>query len=267
MTSRLVPPRPPAVVLAWAARERSRLFVRNALPRRRFRVTVVRDADEFAVAARSALVDLALVDTGVPDEMWPLAELAREFPSIGFVALSPGRAADAQAIERCLGLDFAEVLIEGIDDVAVEPMLEPLGFGARFAAALADPPDALGLTTPLQRDAWRHIVAHGGLPVRTELLAALLGVTREHLSRTFSAAGAPNLKRIMDLVRLIAAAELSKNPGFDVGDVARVLRFASSSHLSTTAQRIVGTRPASLARLRTVDLIERFVHGRSRSRS
>ena len=34
-----------------------------------------------------------------------------------------------------------------------------------------------------------------------------------------------------------------------------------------TAQRIVGTRPASLARLRTVDLVERFTHGRTRSRS
>ena len=92
-------------------------------------------------------------------------------------------------------------------------------------------------------------------------------MTREHLSRTFSAHGAPNLKRVIDLVRLLAAAELAKNPGYDVGDVARVLEFASSSHLSTTAQRVVGTRPASLARLRSVDLIDRFAHGRTRSRS
>ncbi len=253
-------------MLAWAQRDRSRALVRNALPRRRFRVTVVHDADEFAAAARGALVDLALVDVAAEDP-WPVAELAREFPSIAFIAVTPGRANDAPAVERCLALDFADVLVEGIDDVAVEPLLEPLGFGARFAAALADPPEALALSQPLQRDAWRHIVAHAGLPVRTELLAALLGVTREHLSRTFAGGGAPNLKRIMDLVRLIAAAELAKNPGFDVGDVARVLSFASSSHLSTAAQRIVGVRPASLARLRTVDLIERFVHGRTRSRS
>ena len=266
MSGRPQTPRPPAVVLAWAQRDRARALVRNALPRRRFRVTVVHDAAELASHARRALVDLVLVDAAAEDP-WPLAELAREFPSIAFVALTPGRASDAPIVERCLGLDFADVLVEGIDDAAVEPLLEPLGFGARFAVALAEPPEALALHVPLQREAWRHIVAHAGLPVRTEVLAALLGVTREHLSRTFAAGGAPNLKRIMDLVRLIAAAELAKNPGFDIGDVARVLDFASSSHLSTTAQRIVGVRPASLARLRTVDLIERFVHGRTRSRS
>jgi AraC-like DNA-binding protein len=64
----------------------------------------------------------------------------------------------------------------------------------------------------------------------------------------------------------MAAAELAKNPGYDVADVARVLEYASSSHLSTTSQRIAGTRPASLARLRGVDLIDRFVKGRTRSR-
>ena len=97
--------------------------------------------------------------------------------------------------------------------------------------------------------------------MRTELVAAQLNVTREHLSRSFAAAGSPNLKRIIDLVRLIAAAELAKNPGYDVSEVARVLEFASPSHLTSTAQRIVGTRSASLARLRTGDLIERFQAG------
>jgi AraC-like DNA-binding protein len=109
-------------------------------------------------------------------------------------------------------------------------------------------------------------VGWAGRPVRTQLLADALGVTREHLSRTFAAEGAPNLKRVIDLVRLIAAAELAKNPGYDVRDVAEVLDFASSSHLSSTAQRIVGTKPTSLARLRAVDLVERFTHGHGRSR-
>jgi AraC-like DNA-binding protein len=68
-------------------------------------------------------------------------------------------------------------------------------------------------------------------------------------------------------VRLLAAAELAKNPGYDIRDVASVLDFASSSHLSSTAQRIVGTKPASLARLRSVDLIQRFCKGHGRSRS
>ena len=50
-------------------------------------------------------------------------------------------------------------------------------------------------------------------------------------------------------------------------DVSAILDFASSSHLAVTAQRIFGTRPASLARLRTTDLIDRFAQGRTRSRT
>jgi len=86
------------------------------------------------------------------------------------------------------------------------------------------------------------------------------------LSRAFASGNAPNVKRVIDLVRLVAAAELAKNPGYDIRDVAVVLRFASASHLSTTAQRVVGMRPTSLARLRAIDLVERFIMGRGKSR-
>jgi AraC-like DNA-binding protein len=65
----------------------------------------------------------------------------------------------------------------------------------------------------------------------------------------------------------VAAAELAKNPGYDIQDLARVLGFASSSHLASTTQRVIGTRPSSLAALRPIDLIERFSKGRGRSRS
>jgi AraC-like DNA-binding protein len=163
--------------------------------------------------------------------------------------------------------DFADVIVEGIDDSVIRTLLAPLMFSTRFACALWNAPPELKLNAPLQQAAWRSVISRGGRPVRTSELASTLGVTREHLSRSFAAAGAPNLKRVIDLVRLVAAAELSKNPGYDVRDVARVLGFASASHLSSTAQRIIGTRPASLTRLRAVDLIDRFGHGRGRSRS
>ena len=265
---RTTPARPVQTLVAWAVRERARHFVRDAMPRRRHRVVTVRDTREFLVALRTSLVDAVLVDLGgAGEEAWRVAALAREFPSVPFIALLPGRAADTPALERCLALEFADVLFEGIDDAVAEELLDPIGFSSRFAVALHDPPPALALTSGVPCDAWHCVIAHAGRPVRTETIARALGVTREHLSRTFGAGGAPNLKRVIDLVRLIAAAELAKNPGYDVGDVARVLGFASSSHLSTTAQRVVGTRPASLARLRTVDLVDRFVHGRTRSRS
>jgi transcriptional regulator GlxA family with amidase domain len=102
--------------------------------------------------------------------------------------------------------------------------------------------------------------------VTTKELATALGVTREHLSRNFAQGKGANLKRVIDLVRLLSAAELSKNPGYDVRDVATVLGFASSSHLAVTTQRIASTRPASLSGLRAIDLIERFTQGRTRSR-
>jgi AraC-like DNA-binding protein len=203
---------------------------------------------------------------GGHEDTWAAAGLAREFPSVPFFALTSLRAAEGPALAQCATLEFADVLVEDVDEDAIRELVLRHAFSTRFSRALEAPPPALGLATALQVDAWRFVVQHAGRPVRTAALADWLGVTREHLSRTFSAGGAPNLKRIIDLVRLIAAAELAKNPGYDVRDVANVLSFASSSHLSSTAQRIAGTRPGSLSRLRTVDLIERFSRGHARSR-
>ena len=167
---------------------------------------------------------------------------------------------------RSAALEFTDILIDGIDDSVARDLVAPRTFSARFAAALSDPPQSLGLRTDMQLATWKSILGSAGRPVRTAALAREVGVSREHLSRHFSAPGAPNLKRVIDLVRMIGAAELAKNPGLDVRDVARILGFASSSHLAVTAQRVLGTRPASLSRLRTIDLIERFTQGRTRSR-
>lgn len=263
--SRALAPQP--VVVLFAVRERARTLMRAAFPRRRARLVLARTPEELDAAFRTSLVDAAIIDlAGAQDETWRSAALAREFPSVPFFGLTALRAAEAPALAQCVALDFADVIVESIDDSIARDLVLRAAFSTRFSAALATPPDALGLDTQLQRAAWRGIVSWSGRPVRTQLLADAIGVTREHLSRTFSAAGAPNLKRVIDLVRLISAAELAKNPGYDVRDVAAVLDFASSSHLSSTAQRVVGMKPASLARLRAVDLVERFTKGHGRSR-
>ena len=255
-------------IVAFAPRERTRAMVKAAFPRRRCRVVFARTAADFADAFRKELVDAALVDVAsTHDDTWAAGALAREFPSVPFFGLASLRAGEGPALAQCVELEFADVLVDGIDDACARDIVARLGFSARFAEALRVPPDALALNTPVQQQAWDYIVAHAGRRVRTVHLAKRLGVTREHLSRTFSAQGAPNLKRIIDLVRLLAAAELAKNPGYDIRDVASVLDFASSSHLSSTAQRVVGTKPTSLARLRSVDLIQRFCRGHGRSRS
>lgn len=255
-------------IVAFLHRERTRTLVRAAFPRRRTRVLVARNAVEFGAAFKETLVDAAVVDVGsAQDDTWRAASLAREFPSVPFFGIASLRAGEGPALAQCAAYDFADVLVDGVDDAAARELLGRMTFSARFAGALREPPESLSLSTPLQRETWQLIVSYAGRPVRTAELAAALAVTREHLSRTFAADGAPNLKRIIDLVRVLAAAELAKNPGYDLRDVARVLCFASPSHLSTTAQRVVGTKPASLARLRTVDLVERFIRGHGRSRS
>lgn len=260
-------PQAPATVVALALRERARALVRQAFPRHRTRLVLVRTRKDFEAAFHRELVDAALVDVGAPnDDVLGVVALAREYPSAPFVGLSPLRLAEVSVLGRCAVSDFADVAVEGVDDRVLRDLVLGRGFTRRFAEALAQAPDSLRLQAPLQREAWQVLVSHGGRSVRTEDVANALRITREHLSRAFARDGAPNIKRVIDLVRLLAAAELAKNPGYDVGDVATVLDFASSSHLSTTAQRIVGTRPTSLARLRSVDLIERFGQGRGRSR-
>jgi AraC-like DNA-binding protein len=261
------PAAPPPTILLYAPRERARAMVRVAFGRRRARVIPVRNASDVETAASRHLIDAAIVDLAAPgEECWKVAAYAREYPSVPFFGVVPMRPTDGPALARAASLDFADVLAEGIDDTAARDIICPQTFTARFAAALHEPPPSLALRTERQLAVWRAILAHGGRPVRTAPLAESLGISREHLSRAFASTAAPNLKRVIDLVRLLAAAELAKNPGYDIRDVATVLEFASSSHLSTSAQRIVGTRPASLARLRTVDLVQRFSQGRTRSR-
>jgi AraC-like DNA-binding protein len=255
------------VVVAQTRRERARAMLRNAFPRRKGRLMFARTADEVDQALRTTLVDAVIVDiASAPEEGMKASALAGEHPSAAFFGVTPLRAGDTGALADCAHRDFAGILLEGMDDAVARSLVMRAAFSTRFARALDDPPSSLGLDAPLQRQVWRMIVAHGGRPVRTSVIATEVGVTREHLSRSFAANGSPNLKRVIDLVRVIAAAELAKNPGLDLRDVAKVLDFASPSHLSTTAMRIAGTKPASLTRLRTVDLFERFARGNGRSR-
>lgn len=255
------------LVVAHAKRERARSLLRGAFPRRKGRLVLARNAEEVRQALRTSLVDAVVVDIGAAqEETWKVSSLAGEHPTTAFFGITPLRVGDALSVADCAHRDFAGVLLEGVDDSVARDLVLRAAFSTRFARALHDPPALLALVSPLQRQVWTLVVARAGRPVRTSSLAAELGVTREHLSRSFAANGSPNLKRVIDLVRLIAAAELAKNPGLDLRDVSEVLGFASPSHLSTTSQRIAGTKPVSLTRLRTVDIVERFAKGNGRSR-
>jgi AraC-like DNA-binding protein len=255
------------LVIAHARRERARALLRGAFPKRKGRLVLARTADEVGQALRTSLVDAVVVDLGAAqEETWKVSALAADHPTAAFFGVTPLRAADAAAVADCAQRDFAGVLFEGVDDSVARDLVLRAAFSTRFAQAMRSPPAALKLTSPLQHDVWELLVAQAGRPVRTSAVAEALGLTREHLSRSFAANGSPNLKRVIDLVRIVAAAELAKNPGLDLRDVSEVLGFASPSHLSTTSLRIVGTKPVSLTRLRTVDIFDRFTRGNGRSR-
>ena len=250
-----------AVILAYVTREHTRARIRASLVRIHRRGVLVRTEHDFANAFGTHFVDSALVEVASDGDGHAPAELAREYPSVPFIALTPFRPVDAPAIARCAELDFADVLADGTDDVLLAHALLAHGFSARFAAALHTPPTPLALTAPLQLAAWRASIARAGRPVGTAEIAGTLGVTREHLSRSFSAGGSPTLKRVLDLVRLLAAGELAKNPGYDLTAVARLVGFSSSAKLSATVKRLVRAHASALSALRATDLIERFLRG------
>lgn len=252
---------PEGIVVAYAPREATRARIRAGLARAHRRGLLTRTHRDFSGAFRTHFVDTALVEVAADGDGHEPAELAREYPSVPFLALTPFRPVDAPAIARCAELDFADVLADGTDDGTLGHALLAHAFTARFATALDAPPARLSLSSPLQLAAWREIVAHGGRPVGTAHIARALRVTREHLSRSFSSGGAPTLKRAIDFVRLLAAGELAKNPGYDLNEVARLVGFASTGKLSASVQRLVRARANALSALRATDLLERFVRG------
>jgi len=246
------------VVCTLLRRERARALVRSAFPRRRAQLLPVRTREELLTTMTHQLVDAVIVDGGAGDEVARVLPLAEDFPSAPFFFVTAMLPTDAPLVGRAIECGCADLLVEGIDEASARTLIQHRGFSQRFDRALCEPPSGLGLETALQRQVWRSLVRRAGRPVRTEQLAQENGMSREHLSRSFANGTAPTLKRVIDLVRVLAAAELAKNPGFDVRDVAQVLGFASSSHLSGTTQRLVGAKASSLSRLRTVDLLERF---------
>ncbi|BAH37755.1 AraC family transcriptional regulator [Gemmatimonas aurantiaca T-27] len=239
-------------------RERARALVRTAFPRRRAHLISARAATEVEEHLLKDLVDAVIIDAGAGDDVQRLLARAEEFSSIPFFLVTPLLPADAPLLARAAEAGVCEILIEGVDDTVARDLVARRAFSTRFERALGAPPPSLHLETALQLAVWQSVVRRAGRPVRTDQLAKELSVSREHLSRSFAVGQAPTLKKVIDLVRVLAAAELSKNAGFDVRDVAQVLGFASSSHLSSTTQRLVGAKASSLSRLRTMDLLQRF---------
>lgn len=245
-------------LLTCLKRERARNMIRSAFPRRRAHIVSARTAADLEPVLLRGFVDAVIVDAGSGDEAFRFLCRAEEFASIPFFLVTTLLPVDAPSVAHAMESGVRGLIVEGVDDNVVRELITSSAFTTRFERAFSVPPPALALESRLQLAVWQSLVRRGGRPVRTEQLAAELKVSREHLSRSFAVGNAPTLKRVIDLVRVLAAAEFSKNSGLDVRDVAEVLGYASSSHLSSTTQRLIGARASSLSRLRATDIIQRF---------
>lgn len=212
------------------------------------------------------LLDAVLVGArALRDPDLPL--LRRQFPRIPVLAYGAFRPDDGSALlaltERA---GVAAILVEGVDDAVAGDLVRRHTLSVVRARALADAPRLLRLREPLQLAAWRHLVASAGPALTTGEVATALGLSREHLSRQFAAGGAPNLKRVIDLLRMVAAAQLLANPGYDPRMVTSLLGFATVTHLNGISRRITGIPASELGALAPMAVVAAFRRVGVRSR-
>ncbi len=223
-----------------------------------------------SAAALVRLVDVEPVDAIVVgtsarsgfDWNW----LQARFPAVPVVVYGAIRPDQGQAVLEFERRGARAIAVEGVDDRQIGEMVAKHGYLATRRSALGGLPRLLRLTEPLQAKTFDLLVGAMGPAPTTAAIARRLRVSREHLSRQFAAGGAPNLKRVMDLLRLLAARDLLENPGWTVASVVRVQGYASASHFRATVKRLVRMEPAGLVQASSADLVRRFLSTGARSR-
>jgi AraC-like DNA-binding protein len=242
-----------------------RAVLRRGLGRRGIRLVGCRTPAQIERVFQGELVDAVVVGAGDGPVEATLA-LAARYPRVPFFLAGALRPDDASLVLAYREGGVRAILVDGVDDYAAAELVWARGASRARRRALRDAPKLLRLTEPLQVRAWDEVLGRVGSATTTAQVAAALRVTREHLSREFAAGGAPNIKRVIDLARILCAADLLANPGYSAGSVACVLRFSSTSHLAGCARRIAGGNPSELPRLGLQGVLGRFLRGRTRSR-
>jgi AraC-like DNA-binding protein len=245
-------------------RRDARRAVKRGYPRGAGSVRLCRTMQGVEGLLANRLVDAVVLD--VRSFNGEAQALPARFPRIPMYAFSALRPDDGQLLAACRAAGFAGVLVEGVDNAVAGEWIAARTAQVARRTALADAPRLLRLTDRLQLAAWNEVLRRAGTPTKTAHVAAALRVTREHLSREFGAGGAPNLKRVIDLARAACAADLLGNPGYTVRCVARILGYASPSHLAGAARRVAGATPAELRDLGPRGVLTSFLRGRTRSR-
>jgi AraC-like DNA-binding protein len=254
----------PAVAALLESREASHAL-RRSLPRGAWSLIRCRNPAALRATLKSRLVDAIVLRPQAA--LLPAVEQLREgFPGVPVIAFGPLRPDDGAVMLSCHESRLAGLVVEGVDNAVVGELVVRLSAAEERRRLLADAPRALRLVDPLQREVWAYLLERVDHTVRTGALAQRLRVSREHLSRQFAAGGAPNLKRAIDLTRVACAAQLLRNPGYDTATAARLLNFATSSHLTSTARRIAGVPAGGLAGLGPRGVLAAFARGNTRSR-
>jgi AraC-like DNA-binding protein len=254
----------PAVAALLESRDAAQAL-RRTLPRGTWSLVRCHRAAGLRKALGSRLVDaIVLSPHGVSDG--DVAQLRDDFPGVPALVFGPFKPDDGELLVTCREARLAGALVEGVDNAVAGELVVRLSAAEERRRALTEAPRMLRLSEPLQRGVWAWLLERVDQPVRTGALAQRFKVSREHLSREFGAGGAPNLKRVIDLTRIACAASLLRNPGYDAATAARLLHFASSSHLSSTARRIASVPTAGLAGLGPRGVLAAFARGNTRSR-
>lgn len=239
--------------------------LKRALPRGAGTVVACRSLEQVRGVLARRLVEAVVVSPRLAP-LAALQELARDFPAVPLICYTAFRPDDGELLFAVARTLRAPVAVEGIDDALLGGLLQRLGATAERRRALGDAPRVLRLRSERQVEVWQLILSLAHAPIRSATLARKLQMSREHLSREFALEAAPNLKRVIDLARVATAAHLLQNPGCDAQQVARLLGFASPSHLGTTAKRVAGTSNGGLAALGPKGVLQAFAKGRTRSR-
>ncbi len=230
------------------------------------RLVSCRTVDRVERTLQTELVNAVVLDVRGGLSQAAAIDLIEAYPRVPMFAFSAFGPEDGRLVTFSLAAGFRGILLDGIDEPIAAEFITARSAASERRALLADAPRRLRLSEPVQLAAWEYVLARVEQATRTGEVAARLGVTREHLSREFAAGGAPNLKRVIDLVRTACAAHLLANPGYTVAAVSRILHFCSPSHLATCARRTAGAAPSRLGELGSRGVLDRFLKGRTHSR-
>lgn len=252
-------------VLALLDRPGAMVALRRGLVRGASRLVACRSPAALEPILQQRWVDAVVLGTQQIQRA-ALAQFRDRYPAIPLLSYGALRADDAELLLSCQRLGLAAVLVEGVDDPVVGDLVGRHTASAARRRGLAEAPRLLRLSEPIQQQAWNLLIRVPGASRQTSDLAAELGCSREHLSRQFGAGGAPNLKRVVNFLRVTAAAELAANPGYDRHTVARLTGFSSAGHLQRVCGQVTGVSLADLVGERTEAVLRRFVRVGMRSR-